>query len=254
MPRAWWIDLVGATRFLTRVPLPDGSEPAGLGAPQPFRRAVRLFPIVGGLVGLLGGVVYAIAVNLGLPDLVGAALGIGAIALATGALHEDGLADTIDGFGGGRTAADKLEIMRDTRIGAYAVVGLVVVLIAKVGALTSLDGLGPVVAAFVCAAATSRAAMPAVMAWSTPARTEGLAAEAGKPAAIPMWTGLGFALLLCVILLTWSGIVAFIIGALAAAAMLWLARRQIGGHTGDVLGATQQVSELAFLLALAAVR
>ena len=108
-----------------------------------------------------------------------AVLAVGAGALATGALHEDGLADMADGFGGGSTRERKLAIMRDSRIGVYGVIVLVVVLAAKVGAIADLEGTGLVIAAMVAAAGVSRAAMPAVMLWLDPARAEGLAADAG---------------------------------------------------------------------------
>mgnify|MGYP006104230029 CR=1 FL=1 len=106
----------------------------------------------------------------------------------------------------------------------------------------------------ICAAAASRAAMPAMIRWLPAARDDGLAAEAGRPAAAHVWTGIAIAVILSVILLTWSGLVALLFAAAAAFAVGLLARRQIGGHTGDVLGGTQQIAELVFLLALAAIR
>ena len=226
---------------------PEGDAP-------PLGRAVRAFPIVGALIGLIAGLVYGIAVGIGLPDIVAAVLAIGAGALITGALHEDGLADMADGFGGGSTRERKLAIMRDSRIGAYGVIALVVVLAAKVGAIADLEGTGLVIAAMVAAAGVSRAAMPAVMLWLEPARADGLAADAGRPPSTHVWTGLALAAVLAVGLLTWSGLVAFLIAGIGTAAVAWLAERQVGGHTGDVLGGVQQLSEVLFLLTLAAVR
>ena len=249
--RAWWSDLRAALLFLTRVPL-KAARPAADG--PPLGRAVRAFPIVGALIGLAAGIVYAIAAGIGLPDIVAAVLAIGVGALATGALHEDGLADMADGFGGGSTAERKLAIMRDSRIGAYGVIALVVVLAAKVGAIADLEETGLVIAAMVAAAGTSRAAMPAVMLWLGPARSDGLAADAGRPPNTHVWTGLALAAVLAVGLLTWSGLVAFLIAGLGTAGLAWLAERQVGGHTGDVLGGVQQISEVLFLLTLAAVR
>ena len=249
--RAWWNDLRAALRFLTRLPLkPAPAE----GADPPLGRAVRAFPLVGGLIGLLAGVVYAIASGLGLPDIVAAVLAAGALALATGALHEDGLADMADGFGGGESRTDKLAIMRDSRIGVYGVIALVVVLAAKVGAIADIERAGLVIAAMVSAAAVSRAAMPAIAFWMEPARSDGLASTAGRPPAPQVWTGLGLALVLAVGLLAWTGLVAFLVAGLGAAFVAWLAARQVGGHTGDVLGGAQQIAEVLFLLALAALR
>ena len=257
--RAWWSDLRAALRFLTQVPA-GMVRPAG--GQAPLGRAVRAFPIVGALVGLFAGIVFGIAGGLGLPEIVAAVLAVGAGALATGALHEDGLADMADGFGGGDSRERKLAIMRDSRIGAYGVIVLVVVLAAKVGAIADLGGtgggtgggIGLAIAAMVAAAAVSRAAMPALMLWLEPARSDGLAADAGRPPATHVWTGLALAAVLAVGLLTWSGLVAVLVAGLGAAAVAWLADRQVGGHTGDVLGGAQQVAEVLFLLTLAAIR
>ena len=250
--RVWRSDLRAAMLFLTRVPLraarPEGDAPS-------LGRAVRAFPIVGALIGLFAGIVYAIAAGIGLPDIVAAVLAVGAGALITGALHEDGLADMADGFGGGSTRERKLAIMRDSRIGAYGVITLVVVLAAKVGAIADLEEIGLVIASMVAAAGVSRAAMPAVMLWLDPARDDGLAADAGRPRRRPMCgPGSRLAAVLAVGLLTWSGLVAFLIAGIGTAAVAWLAERQVGGHTGDVLGGVQQFSEVLFLLTLAAVR
>ncbi len=252
--RAWWQDIRAAQGFLTRIPVWRRAGAAGAGLDAPLGRAVRAFPLIGALVGLFGGLVYAVAAGIGLPDIVAAVLAVGALALATGALHEDGLADMADGFGGGRSRDEKLTIMKDSRIGAYGVIALVVVLATKVGAIVDMERAGLVIAAMVAAAAASRAAMPAVMLWLEPARADGLAAEAGRPPTTHVWTGVGLALVLAVGLLAWSGLVAFAVAACAAAGAAWLARSQIGGHTGDVLGGVQQTTELLFLLAVAAVR
>jgi len=267
--RAWWQDVGNALRFLTRIPVPQArdseraefldeveEEAAAGDAPllKPLGRTVRAFPLIGALLGIAAGLAFAIATGLGLPVLVAGVIAIALLALATGALHEDGLADMADGFGGGHNAEKKLAIMRDSRIGAYGVITLVLVLAAKVGALAELADIGVVMSSLICAAAASRAAMPAMMRWLEPARSDGLGAAAGRPAAEHVWTGIVIAAILCVLLLTWSGVVAMLIAALSAMAVGVLARRQIGGHTGDVLGATQQISELIFLLTLAAIR
>ena len=265
--RAWWQDVGNALRFLTRIPVPQArdseraefldeveEEVAAGDAPllKPLGRTVRAFPLIGALLGIAAGLAFAIATGLGLPVLVAGVIAIALLALATGALHEDGLADMADGFGGGHNAEKKLAIMRDSRIGAYGVITLVLVLAAKVGALADLADIGVVMSSLICAAAASRAAMPAMMRWLEPARSDGLGAAAGRPAAEHVWTGIVIAAILCVLLLTWSGVVAMLIAALSAMAVGVLARRQIGGHTGDVLGATQQATELAVLIAVAA--
>lgn len=265
--RAWWRDIGSALRFLTRLPLPHATLPAEpdfldeasdeeeeASAPKPLGRAVRAYPLIGALLGIGAGFAFAIATGVGLPALVAGVIAVALLALMTGALHEDGLADMADGFGGGHTVEKKLAIMRDSSIGAYGVIALVLVLAAKVGALADLNDIGVVMSGLICAAAASRAAMPAMMRWLPPARGDGLAAEAGRPATVHVWTAIAIAVILSVLLLTWSGLVAFLIAAAAAFSVGLLARRQIGGHTGDVLGGTQQITELIFLLALAAIR
>ena len=265
--RAWWQDIGNALRFLTRLPLPRAAAPAepdffdeaeedaqDPSAAQPLGRTVRAFPLIGALLGIAAGFAFAIATGLGLPVLVAGVIAVALLALMTGALHEDGLADMADGFGGGQTVEKKLAIMRDSRIGAFGVIALVLVLAAKVGTLADLNDIGVVMSGLICAGAASRAAMPAMMRWLPAARSDGLGAEAGRPAGEHVWTGIAIAALLSVLLLTWSGLVALIIATLGVFAVGLLARRQVGGHTGDVLGGTQQISELIFLLALAAIR
>ena len=250
--RFWRNDLRASLLFLTRVPL-KAARAEGDARPSRPRRARLPHRRRADRAGRRH-YVYGIAVGIGLPDIVAAVLAVGAGALVTGALHEDGLADMADGFGGGKSPERKLAIMRDSRIGAYGVIVLVVVLAAKVGAISDLGSTGFVIAAMVAAAAASRAAMPAVMLWLEPARSDGLAADAGRPPSTHVWTGLALAAVLAVGLLTWSGLVAFIVAGLGTAAVARLAERQVGGHTGDVLGGVQQFSEVLFLLTLAAVR
>src|SRR5436190_14670543 len=130
----WLDDFKTSVAFLTRLPMPhpDGAMPGN------FVRAHRLFPVVGALIGLAVGLVCLVLRSAGLPDLAAAALALGAGAILTGALHEDGLADVADGFGGGSDQAAKLEVMRDSRVGTYGVLVLITAFVAKVGALAVL--------------------------------------------------------------------------------------------------------------------
>src|SRR5215468_8966811 len=120
----WIDDFKTAVTFLTRLPLPhpDGAKP------QNFVRASRMFPVVGALIGTAVGLLCLGLRSIGVPDLAASALALGGSALLTGALHEDGLADVADGFGGGRDREAKLRIMRDSRIGTYGVIALLSVL------------------------------------------------------------------------------------------------------------------------------
>ena len=114
-------ELVSAFGLLTRLPVADLTPPGDYADPA---RAVWAYPLAGLAVGLIGGLVYWLAAALAIPPMIAGVLALGAMVLATGGLHEDGLADTADGLGGGRDKARKLEIMRDSRIGSYGVIAL----------------------------------------------------------------------------------------------------------------------------------
>lgn len=237
-----------ALTFLTR--LPAVAEPPSHGAS--LGASVVMFPVVGALIGLFGSGGYALAFWLGVPPLPAAALALATTIWLTGALHEDGLADVADGFGGGHTPEDKLRIMRDPRIGSYGALALSLDLLARAGALAALAGPWTVAAALVVAGAVSRAALPPVMAMLPNARTDGLAAAAGRPHPLRAGAAVLVAALIAVVLLGEVAAAALLAGAGAASMMAWLARRQIGGHTGDVLGAVQQLTEIGVLLGIVA--
>ncbi|MCP4618056.1 MAG: adenosylcobinamide-GDP ribazoletransferase [Bradyrhizobium sp.] len=244
----WLDDFRTTIAFLTRLPIPHPHGPM----PQNFVRAHRMFPVVGALIGATIGLICLGLRAAGLPDLASAALALGAGMILTGALHEDGLADVADGFGGGRDAAAKLEIMRDSRLGTYGAVILLVSFAAKLSALASLPD-AQVVYAMIAAHALARGVLPA-MALNLPyARQDGLAANAGRPdAAIAIMT-IVIALVIALFALSWANAFwAALVTALSALAMAWLAMRQIGGQTGDVLGAAEQVAETAVMLLLSA--
>jgi adenosylcobinamide-GDP ribazoletransferase len=238
-------ELATATAFLTRLPLPEG-EPAAAGA---LARAVWAFPLAGVAVGVTGAVVYALAHRFGLPPWPAAALAVAATLGVSGCLHEDGLADTADGFGGGTTREQKLEIMRDARIGTYGVCALALSILIRVGALADLASVGAVATALIAAHAAARAAMPAVMFLLLPARGDGLAFEAGAPEASRVLTGAVLAVIILALCLgPLRALAAVIVLGVAIAVIARLAVNQIGGQTGDVLGAIEQVGEIAVLL------
>ncbi len=235
-----------ALQFLTRLPAGGPARsPAGA-----LAASVPMFPLVGALIGAAGGLVFALAAALGLPPTLAALLAVAAQILLTGGLHEDGLADVADGFGGGRTRADKLRILRDSRIGSFGAIALMLALLARIGALAALEGPALVTAVLIAAGAASRAALPVIMVSLPPARAEGLAAGAGRPHPLRVTAGVAIAILAALALLPPAMAMAGLIAAAGAAlAIANLARRQIGGQTGDVLGAAQQLAEIGFLLA-----
>jgi adenosylcobinamide-GDP ribazoletransferase len=244
----WLDDLRTATGFLTRLPMshPDGARPDN------FARAQRVFPLVGACIGAAIGLVCLLLRALGVPDLAAAALALGGGALLTGVLHEDGLADIADGFGGGRDAATKLEIMRDSRIGTYGAMALMVSFVAKLGAIASIPD-GMVVQSLIAAHALGRGVLP-WMSISLPyARKDGLAANAGRPDGTIAVIAAALALVIAFVALPFAdALLSAIAAGLAALVVAGLANRQIGGQTGDVLGAAEQVAETAILVLLAA--
>jgi adenosylcobinamide-GDP ribazoletransferase len=239
-------ELKASIVFCTRLPLLRATPLTG----NSLSRAAWAFPVAGSVVGLVGAIVYGIAHRLGLPPWPAAALSVAATMLATGCLHEDGLADTADGFGGGNTREQKLAIMRDSRIGAYGVCALIIALLLRAGALASLPSAHAVVWALIASHAAARATMPALMLLLPPARNDGLSFDAGRPPAevVAAAAVIGF-LILIFGLHFGRGLLALIVLAAITAVVAWLAKRQIGGQTGDVMGALEQVSEIAVLLA-----
>jgi adenosylcobinamide-GDP ribazoletransferase len=254
-PRAWRDDLVAGALFLTRLPVRwTGPWPDGLAV-----RAMRAWPLVGAAVGLAVGAAAAGAAAIGLPPLLAGLIGVAVAVVATGGLHEDGLADLADGLGGGRDRAAKLAIMRDSRIGSYGVLALVLGVGARAAALGALAAAGPAAAigGAVAAGAAARAGLPVLLRRLPPARPDGLGRGAGRPGAGIEATavGLGAGLALAAAglgIAPWAGPVALGAAVAAAGLVAGLARRQIGGQTGDVLGAAQQAMEIAILAACAA--
>jgi adenosylcobinamide-GDP ribazoletransferase len=244
----WLDDLRTAVAFLTRLPMP---HPEGAMPPN-FVRAHRMFPVVGAAIGGAVGLFCLGLRAIGLPDLAAAALALGASALLTGALHEDGLADVADGFGGGRDRAAKLEIMRDSRLGTYGALILMVGFVARLSALAAIPD-AFVVQSLIAAHALARGVLPAMSMNLAYARKDGLAASAGRPDFATAATAGALALLIALLALPWrAALGAALAVAACATGMAWLAQRQIGGQTGDVLGGAEQLGETAILLLLAA--
>ena len=235
--------------FSTRLPVAAVAPGGG----ATIASAVWTLPIAGLIVGVIAAVVYALAHRFGVPAWPAAALAIAAGLALTGALHEDGLADTLDGFGGGRTREQKLDIMRDSRIGTYGVCGLAISILIRAGALASLAEPSLVAWALIATHTAGRATLPALMYLVPPARAEGLSHGAGRPSreqavaaavlgVVVLFVCLGF----------WAALVSAIVLVVLAALMARLCEMQIGGQTGDVLGALEQAGEIAVLLVAAA--
>ena len=234
-----------AAGFLTRLPVPGWVG----WAEDRMLRASRYFATVGALVGLGGGLVWWLAGQIA-PAAVAAGLALAAMVLLTGALHEDGLADCADGLGGGETGAQALEIMRDSRVGSYGALALVLSVGLRWAALASLaPGWG--VLALVLAGGIGRAVMVPATALANYARREGLGASvAGGASAVELAAALGTALVLGVVG-GWPGLLALGLAMAVAGGFLLYMVRRVGGYTGDGLGAMAQLGEIAVMVVLA---
>jgi adenosylcobinamide-GDP ribazoletransferase len=249
-------DVVRSVGFLSRLPMPGRYFVAYDGS---LSRAVRAFPVAGLLITLPSAALFATLLAGRADPMLSALLALALHAFLTGALHEDGLSDTADGIGGGRDREAALRIMKDSRIGSYGAVALILSFAIRAAALAAMaDVVTPTVAglALLGVGAISRTAM--VWHWSLlpPARADGVAASAGEPEAVAarfafasggllalalMWPAMSFTATLFALALT--------------AGVAWLFSRyvasRIGGHTGDTIGATQQLTEMMSLCALA---
>lgn len=238
-------DLVTAFTLLTRLPV------ARFGGSSDLAHSVWAFPVVGLVVGGIGGLIYWAAFHLGMPPLLAGAWALAATLVLTGAFHEDGLADSADGFGGGRTRERKLEIMRDSRIGSYGALALGFSLLIRIGAVAALGRPGMVFAALIVAGVMGRGGMIVLLLMLRPARPDGMAAGMSD---IPRWSavlGLALAALAGLIgLPVKDALVVAILSLAAAVAVAKLAQAQIGGHSGDVLGAGEVIVECVALTAI----
>jgi len=245
-------DIVDALRFFSRLPLPRAAS-----GEFEFQRFAWASPIAGALIGALGGLAGAIGVWLWLPASLRGLLAIATTVLATGALHEDGLADVADGFGGGKTREQKLQIMRDSRIGTYGVVALILTLSLRIFAAVAFfgAGAGPGFGALVVAGAAARFAALAPLALLKPARSDGAGAGVGQLTSEPLIVAGGaLAIIAFIFGLAWLGVMRALFACVVAGAAAWavtkLAQRQIGGQTGDVAGAAATIGEAAAFVGL----
>ena len=242
-PRGWLLERVAEVQIalmtLTRLPAGRVLDPV-----PSMAAAAWAFPLVGILVGGLGAIGYALALAANLPPAFAALVAIAIAIIVTGAIHEDGLADMADGLGGGRDRAHKLAIMRDSHVGSYGILALLLALAMRGVCITTVGTPLAVACAMVALAAASRAAMVVALFAMPPARSDGLGQAASE---VGLWrcavaVALGAAMLVG-LASAWPlvAIAMIAVGALLA----WLAWRHIGGQTGDVLGAIQQVTEIA---------
>ena len=232
-PTRYIADILTGAALLTRLPLPEHTSRGAASA--------WAWPVVGLILGAIAGLTGWLALWLGLPPSIAALLVLTAQVFATGGLHEDGLADTADGLWGGWTRERRLEIMRDSRIGSYGVIALILGFAARWSALSLLLEGNAYGAALIAAAAMSRGVLPGA---------DGLSRSTGRPSVTTAGVAAALALLIGVITLGGGVIWAALLALAVTIGLARIAVARIGGQTGDILGATQQVVEIAVLISL----
>lgn len=257
----WLIATATCIRFYSRLPVPALPGETAHALPD-FRLVPRALPLAALAIALPATLIALLAGLAGVNALLTAALAVTALVVTTGAFHEDGLADSADGLFGGHTPERRLEIMKDSRVGTFGALALGLSLLLRVSALVAIlqgAGVWAAAAAVLVAAPWSRVEGIRILATTPPTRSDGASASVGQPdrSVLPVAYGLSGALAL---LLVAAGALPFagvLIGlALSALTTLWLSRtsiRLIGGQTGDILGAAQQLGEIAIYLGLAIV-
>jgi adenosylcobinamide-GDP ribazoletransferase len=246
-----WSDLLSALGLLTRLPIRFSTrQPRGA-------EAAWAWPVAGAVVGTLAALAAATGTAIGLSSGFSAVLVLTVQAIVTGAMHEDGLADTADGFWGGWTRERRLEIMKDSHIGTFGVLALIFSILARWTALTELLGggygfWGGGFWLLIAVGALSRAPMALMLAALPNARGSGLAKSVGRPAPQTAIAAVGIAALLALPGFGFWILPAVVVAFGVALGVAFVAQSKIGGQTGDVLGATQQMSELAVLAMAAA--
>lgn len=242
-------DIAASLGLLSRLPVPvDGDRATARGA-----AAAWAYPIAGLVLGVLACLVGQLSLWFGLPAALAAGLVLATLVITTGAMHEDGLADAADGLWGGWDTERRLAIMKDSHIGVYGVCALILGLGLRWVALAVLIENGFLWSAILATAVLSRAAMVPLMARLPHARDTGLSHSVGRPSDTTALIAVAFGALGALLFLDLPGFLALLVALLTTLLCATIARAKIGGQTGDILGATQQCTEIALLLSLAAI-
>ena len=237
------IGLFAALQFLTRLPIRLRSAPD-------MASMVVWFPLAGVAIGAMAGGIGAAAFEWTSP-LIAGALAVTAGLLITGAFHEDGLGDVADAFGGGYTVERRLEIMKDSRHGTYGVAAMCASIVVRMLAVGSMPGPGTVFVSMVAAHAVARGAAVALMATVPLAGHSGLGADYGQATTRARGVlAYGTAAAIAWVAVGWWAAPALALALVAVHLVGALARHKIGGISGDVLGAAEQVAEGAVLVLL----
>lgn len=232
-------DIATALALLSRLPVQAKFDRTA--------QASWAYPLVGTVVAILGALAAGISMIFGVSAPMAAGIYLAVTIVVTGAMHEDGLADVADGFWGGWERDQRLAIMKDSQIGTYGTLALILGLIARWAALWLLIESDAWVFALIAIETLSRAFMPVLMHLLPNARTEGLSQSQGRPSRHTAALGLSIAALLSLLALGLTALPMILLGGLATFGMMQLAKAKIGGQTGDVLGATQQITAIIML-------
>lgn len=239
-------DIPAALGLLTRIPVKvdmDNAQARGAAA-------AWAYPLAGLVVGMIVIALGVLGQAIGLAPQLTAGLMLTAAIVVTGGMHEDGLADSADGLWGGWDRTRRLEIMKDSHIGAYGVIALILSFLIRWSCLTLLVQTDHWIGAVLAVAMLSRAAMVALMTGLPNARASGLSQSVGRPRPQTAWLAIGVATLGGVLVLGLTTGTLVIVAAIVISLCAGLAHRKIGGQTGDILGATQQATEIALLITL----
>lgn len=237
------MDLPAAFGLLTRLPMPVSTRGA---------RAGWFWPFIGVVVAMPALIAGWLCILVGLPVPAAAIVVLAVMAGMTGAMHEDGLADMFDGLFGGHDRTRRLEIMKDSRIGTFGALALILVTLLKCNSIMVLMMGGPAFATgIVAAAALSRVAMLVLMALLPNARASGLSRLTGRPEGPTVLAALALGLGLAALCVGFAALKLAVIMGVVTLAVGLVAQQKIKGQTGDILGANQQLCE-AFGLALLA--
>jgi adenosylcobinamide-GDP ribazoletransferase len=260
--RALARDVLQMIRFYSRLPTPKLAFEADKHAMPDFRTAPRMLPLAAIMIAMPAALLLLAGGATALPPLAIAAVCVAVAALSTGAFHEDGLADTFDGLGGGMTPERRLEIMRDSRIGAFGGAALMLALILRVALLAALIeriGAERAAALYLAAAALSRSVALLPLAMLPPARPDGFSTAVGRPTMETFVVSAALSLLMAGAAAglaetpIWPVALGVAIAVLLVLTVTWWAFRTIRGQTGDIAGACQQLAEIGFYLGVVAV-
>ena len=235
-------DMGVAFCLLTRIPL----QPPEI-AFERSKQAVWAYGIVGIVWALVVWSTCIITSTLGLSNPVSALLGLAAGTILTGAMHEDGLADSADGLWGGFEKERRLEIMRDSKIGVYGIIALFLTFLLRWQLLTHFFDLSLSLTALLVAGSFSRAVLGVIMVYLPFARSDGLSHGVGRPPKTPAYFGLTLTVLTAFLVMGLIGLAACVVGSMAAWACAATAKNKISGQTGDILGATVIITEIAIM-------